>query len=186
MKLEDIEKADSSSTLECPSQSYLDKTASNSFSNDSVEKPDLVPQSRWQRWIASLKNVESSGIEPVPINKREPITPSTILHMLLRWFSMTLATNNIIVGSMGTLVLGLSYRDAALCAVFGCLAGNFTVGFISIWGPKSGNRTLVRIEISVIHDTRERRYFIRTDAHALDRSWPDISWVITPAKFALS
>ncbi|KAJ6143809.1 hypothetical protein N7471_003262 [Penicillium samsonianum] len=144
MKLEDVEKGHSSPTLGSPSQFHLDKSSSNSSSNDSdLAKPDPVPQSRCQRWIASLKNVESRGIEPVPIEKREPITPSTILHMLLMWFSMTLATNNIIVGSMGTLVLGLSFKDAALCAVFGCLAGNCTVGFISIWGPKSGNRTLI-------------------------------------------
>lgn len=144
MKPNDVEKAHSSPALVSPSQFHLDKSASNSSSDDSdLAKPDPVPQSRCQRWAASLKNVEIRGIEPIPIEDREPITSSTILHMLLMWFSMTLATNNIVVGSMGTLVLGLSFRDAALCAVFGCLAGNFTVGFISIWGPKSGNRTLV-------------------------------------------
>ena len=145
----DIEKAHSSPTIESLSFN-LDKSASNSSSNDTDLKPEPV-QTRWQRWIASIKNVESRGIEPIPIENREQITPSTILHMLLMWFSMTLATNNIVVGSMGTLVLGLSFRDAALCAVFGCLAGNCTVGFISIWGPRSGNRTLVRLyRISMI------------------------------------
>ncbi|KAJ5950356.1 Permease cytosine/purine uracil thiamine allantoin [Penicillium vulpinum] len=146
MKPEDVEKANSSPTRESPGQFHLDKSASNSSSNDTdLAKLDPVPQpqSRCQRWIARLINVESRGIEPIAIEDREPITPSTILHMLLMWFSMTLATNNIIVGSMGTLVLGLSFRDAALCAVFGCLAGNFTVGFISTWGPRSGNRTLI-------------------------------------------
>ncbi|CAG7938029.1 unnamed protein product [Penicillium nalgiovense] len=144
MKLEDVEKAPSSPTLRSLSQIQLDKSASNSSSDDSdLAKPEPLPQSRCQRWISSLKNGERRGIEPVPIEKRETITPSTILHMLLMWFSMTLATNNIIVGSMGTLVLGLSFKDAALCAVFGCLAGNCTVGFMSIWGPKSGNRTLI-------------------------------------------
>ena len=145
MKLEDVEKAPCSPTLRSLSQIQLDKSASNSSSDDpDLAKPELLPQSRWQRLVSRLKNVERRGIEPVPIRKREAITPSTILHMLLMWFSMTLATNNIIVGSMGTLVLGLSFKDAALCAVFGCLAGNCTVGFMSIWGPKSGNRTLVR------------------------------------------
>ncbi|KAK4861648.1 hypothetical protein LT330_003683 [Penicillium expansum] len=118
MMPEDVEKAHSSPTLGSPSQLHLDKSASNSSSEDSdLAKPDPVPQSRCQRWIASLKNVESRGIEPIPIENREPITSSTVLHMLLMWFSMTLATNNIIVGSMGTLVLGLSFKDAALCAI---------------------------------------------------------------------
>jgi hypothetical protein len=141
---QDVEKAHDSPSAESASQFELDKSASNSSSNDTdLVKPDPIPQSRWKRWIACLQNVETRGVGPIPIEEREQITKSTTLHMLLMWFSMTLATNNIIVGSMGTLVLGLSFRDAALCAVLGCLAGNCTVGFMSTWGPKSGNRTLV-------------------------------------------
>ncbi|KAG0154930.1 hypothetical protein PDIDSM_503 [Penicillium digitatum] len=140
----DVEKAHSLHTLEDPIQFHLDKSASRCSSDDlDLAKPGPVSQSTCQQWIANLKNVESRGIEPIPIENREPITSSTILHMLLMWFSMTLATNNIVIGSMGTLVLGLSFKDAALCAVFGCLAGNCIVGFISTLGPKSGNRTLI-------------------------------------------
>lgn len=144
MKSQDVEKAHRSPSIGTSSNFELDKSASNSSSNDTdLAKPDPESQSRWRRFITALKNVESRGIGPIPIEEREEITTSTTLHMLLMWFSMTLATNNIIVGSMGTLVLGLSFRDAALCAVFGCFAGNCTVGYMSIWGPKSGNRTLV-------------------------------------------
>ncbi|KAJ5793978.1 hypothetical protein N7457_000577 [Penicillium paradoxum] len=140
---QDVEKA-SSSSMENVNECHLDKSTSSSSSNDTeLAKPEPLPQSRYQRLIASLKNVESGGIGPVPLEEREPITSSTTLHMLLMWFSMTLATNNIIVGSMGTFVFGLSFKEAALCAVFGCLVGNCTVGFMSTWGPRSGNRTLI-------------------------------------------
>ena len=86
---------------------------------------------------------ENKRIERISPEEREPVTSSTTLHMLLMWFSMTLATNNIVVGSMGTLVLRLSFKDAALCGVFGCLLGTSVIGYISTFGPKSGIRTLV-------------------------------------------
>ncbi|KAJ5247199.1 hypothetical protein N7468_002182 [Penicillium chermesinum] len=56
---------------------------------------------------------------------------------------MTLATNNIIVGSLGSFVMGLRFADAAFCAIIGCLLGTCTVGYISTWGPRSGARTLI-------------------------------------------
>ncbi|KAJ5561441.1 Permease cytosine/purine uracil thiamine allantoin [Penicillium sp. DV-2018c] len=140
---QDVEKAHDSPSADSACQFELDKSASNSSSSDTdLVKPEPLPQSRWNRWMTSMF-VETRGVGPIPIEEREQITKSTTLHMILMWFSMTLATNNIVVGSIGTLVLGLSFRDAALCAVFGCLAGNCTVAFMSIWGPKSGNRTLI-------------------------------------------
>ena len=145
MKPEDVEKAHSTPSFESVAQFELNKSASNSSSDATVvEKLEIQPpQSMFQRCLAGLKGMESRGIEPVPLEKREEVTPSTSLHMMLMWFSMTLATNNIVVGSMGTLVLGLSFKDAALCAIFGCIVGTSTIGYMSTWGPRSGNRTLV-------------------------------------------
>ncbi|CAI7634319.1 unnamed protein product [Penicillium pancosmium] len=139
MKPEDIEKAHESPSLHSvsPFEIYND---SSSAINAGI---DTKPQSRCRRWIQSLKNVESQGIERVLPEEREELTASSTLHMLLMWFSMALATNNIIVGSMGTMVLGLSFKDAALCAVFGNLVGASTIGYMSTWGPRSGNRTLI-------------------------------------------
>ena len=140
MKSDDIEKTSGSLSLESVSQLGLDNDSTNEI-NANVADPK--PQGWCKRWTASIQNMEGRGIEPVPLDERQPLTPSTSLHMLLMWFSMTLATNNIIVGSMGTLVLGLRFKDAALCAVFGNLVGAATVGYMSIWGPVSGSRTLV-------------------------------------------
>lgn len=138
MKAEDVEKA--SPSLHSVSHFELENTPSSEISDPVLESKT---QSRYQRWKASLKAGESRGIEPVPLEERQPVTPSTSLHMLLMWFSMTLATNNIIVGSLGTLVLGLSFKDAAISAVLGNLLGASTVAYMSTWGPRSGNRTLV-------------------------------------------
>lgn len=64
--------------------------------------------------------------------------------MMLTWFSMGMAINNIVTGSLGTLVMKLSFTDAALCVIFGTFLGGLGVGYMSTWGPRSGNRTLVR------------------------------------------
>ena len=139
MKTDDVEKARSNS-LHSVSGLELESSSSNTISNATFEEK-VKPRCR--KWIVNLKGVETRGIEPIPLEERQPVTPSTSLHMLLMWFSMSLATNNIVVGSMGTFVLGLSFKDAALCAVFGNLLGASTIGYMSIWGPRSGNRTLV-------------------------------------------
>lgn len=138
MTQEDAEKV--SPSLHSLSAFESEETPSTEIKESAL---DTKPQSRWERVKASFKNAESRGIEPVPLEEREPVTSSTSLHMLLMWFSMSLATNNIIVGSMGTLVLGLSFKDAAVCAVVGNMIGCVTVGYMSTWGPRSGNRTLV-------------------------------------------
>ncbi|PLB43812.1 putative purine-cytosine permease [Aspergillus steynii IBT 23096] len=99
--------------------------------------------SRYQRWARNIKGLETRGIEPVPLDERLEPNASNSLHMLLMWFSMGMSLNNIVVGSLGTLTLHLSYSDAALCAVFGSLLGGLAVGWMSTWGPRSGNRTLI-------------------------------------------
>ncbi|RHZ44953.1 purine-cytosine permease family protein [Aspergillus thermomutatus] len=102
-----------------------------------------VGQSRYQRWARSIKNLETRGIEPVPPEDRQKPTASDTFHMLLIWFSMGMAVNHMVVGSIGTLVMRLNFTDAALCAVFGNLVGGLAVGYMSTWGPRSGNRTLI-------------------------------------------
>ncbi|KAE8376311.1 hypothetical protein BDV26DRAFT_282764 [Aspergillus bertholletiae] len=100
-------------------------------------------KSRYQRWAGRIKGLEAHGIEPIPLEERMKASPSASLHMLLMWFSMGMAMNNMVVGSLGTLVMKLSFADAALCAIFGNLLGGMAVGYMSTWGPRSGNRTLI-------------------------------------------
>ncbi|OJJ49725.1 hypothetical protein ASPZODRAFT_1010987 [Penicilliopsis zonata CBS 506.65] len=107
--------------------------------------------SRWQRMVRHVHRIgciESSSIEPVPWEDRQRDDGNSALQMLLLWFSMSLAPNNIIAGSLGVLVFRLSGTDAALLAVFGNLLGVLAVGYMSIWGPRSGSRTLVCSSLS--------------------------------------
>ncbi|KAJ5358953.1 uncharacterized protein N7496_011366 [Penicillium cataractarum] len=125
MKIDDIEKIHGSPSLHSISQHELINSSSSEPIKETVHDPK--PQTRFRRWITNMKGVETRGIEPVPLEEREPVTSSTSLHMMILWFSMSLATNNITVGSMGTLVLGLSFKDAAICAILGNLVGTMTI-----------------------------------------------------------
>ncbi|THC91122.1 hypothetical protein EYZ11_009412 [Aspergillus tanneri] len=100
-------------------------------------------ESRYQKWARSIRGLETRGIEPVPLHERLDPSAAGLLHMLLIWFSMGMSLNNIVVGSLGTLVMQLSFSDAILCAIFGNLLGGMAVGWMSTWGPRSGHRTLI-------------------------------------------
>jgi NCS1 nucleoside transporter family len=63
--------------------------------------------------------------------------------MSLLWFSINLTANNIALGLLGPLVYDLGFTDSALCAVFGGLLGGAGAAYMSTWGPRSGNRTMV-------------------------------------------
>ncbi|KAJ6109185.1 hypothetical protein N7486_001419 [Penicillium sp. IBT 16267x] len=135
----DIEKAHGPPSMHSLNPFELESTHTQSSHDDVLE---LKSQSKLERWMSRF-NVEIQGVERVPLNERQPVTASSSLHMFLMWFSMALAINNIIIGSLGTFMLGLSFKDAALCAVFGNLLGVVVVGYMSTWGPQSGNRTLI-------------------------------------------
>jgi len=167
----DIEKAHGSPSMHSVTPFELESTHTES-SHDAVL--ELKSQSKLERWLSRF-NVEIHGVERIPVNEREPVTASSSLHMFLMWFSMALATNNIIVGSLGTFLMGLSFKDAALCAVFGNLTGVVIVGYMSTWGPQSGNRTLVSCSALL---------FLGAFSH-LCRSSVGTLWATIPAKSAV-
>ncbi|KAL4916207.1 hypothetical protein BDW62DRAFT_212086 [Aspergillus aurantiobrunneus] len=100
-------------------------------------------KSRYQQWAQNVKGLETRGIEPVSLEERQVVSASASFNILLTWFSMGMALNNMVVGTLGTVVMQLSFLDAALCAAFGNLLGCVAIGYMCTWGPKSGHRTLI-------------------------------------------
>lgn len=88
-------------------------------------------------------NLEARGIQRVEEHERHPVGPKNYLQIFLLWFSINLAANNVTLGMLAPAVYQLSFLDASLCAVFGSLLGSIPVAYIAIWGPISGNRTMV-------------------------------------------
>lgn len=88
-------------------------------------------------------NLEARGIERVAADERmKRHTWMSYLQVFLLWISINLAPNNITLGMLGPAVYGLSFRDSALCAVFGALVGSIVSSWMATWGPVSGIRTL--------------------------------------------
>lgn len=93
--------------------------------------------------IERLSGFEARGIARVPPSERQAPSVLNDLQVALLWFSANITCNNLVVGLYGPLLFGLGFLDSAMCAVFGGLLGSASTAFMSIWGPQSGNRTMV-------------------------------------------
>lgn len=89
-------------------------------------------------------NLEARGIQRVEPHETHDISWRRYLQVFVLWFSINLAAVNVTLGMLAPTVYALSFKDAALCAVFGSLTGSLAVAYIAIWGPLSGNRAMVR------------------------------------------
>ncbi|KAI9736270.1 MAG: hypothetical protein M1834_001156 [Cirrosporium novae-zelandiae] len=118
-----------------PSQDSIDSAASDS-------KP-LKAFSKWNVRIESLLSLEARGIERVAPNERHSVSTSRYVQMTLLWFSANVTANNLSLAFLGPIVYKLSFVDAALCSVFGSALGSLLCAYISTWGPRSGNRTMI-------------------------------------------
>lgn len=94
--------------------------------------------------IESLAGFEARGIDRVLPEERKAPSRIDDLQVALLWFSANITVNNLAVGLFGPLVFGLGFLDSAMCATFGGLIGCLSTSYMSIWGPRSGNRTMVR------------------------------------------
>lgn len=93
--------------------------------------------------IEGLAGFEARGITRVQPDERQPASAMADLQVTLLWFSANVSVNNLAVGLFGPLVFNLGFLDSAMCAVFGALLGSCSTAYMSIWGPVSGNRTMV-------------------------------------------
>ncbi|PHH84253.1 hypothetical protein CDD83_2242 [Cordyceps sp. RAO-2017] len=93
--------------------------------------------------IEALAGLEARGITRVLPEERRPASLSDDLQVAIMWFSANISLNNLAAGMLGPLLLGLGFVDCALLAVAGAFVGSLTTAYMSIWGPQSGNRTMV-------------------------------------------
>lgn len=105
-----------------------------------------LSRSKLQKFIDTfirVSGIETRGIEPVPADQRQPATPDSYARIFQLWLSSSLTANNMIVGMYGPSFYNLDWTQAVVCGVFGAIIGSMATGYMSTWGPKSGNRTLV-------------------------------------------
>ena len=64
-------------------------------------------------------NLETRGIKRVESEERHDLKSLGYAQIAILWFSTNLCAVNVTLGMLGPAVYYLSFRDAALCAVFG-------------------------------------------------------------------
>jgi len=98
---------------------------------------------QWTKRVEEILGLEARGIHRVKANEQTPKTTLKFIHIVVLWFSINTAAQNITLASIGQEVYGLGFVDATLCSVFGGIVGSIPVAYTAGWGPWSGNRTLV-------------------------------------------
>ena len=93
--------------------------------------------------IEGLSGFEARGIARVPPSERQPASRLADLQVFLLWFGANISANNMTTGLFGPLIFGLGFRDSVACALAGCLLGSASTAYMAVWGPPSGNRTMV-------------------------------------------
>lgn len=120
---------------------------------------------RLQSWTLFLEKrfgIEARGIERVPESLRQRKTSTAdYIQMCLIWFSANLTANNLLIGLLGPTLFEVGYTDGMVLGTFGAILGAIPIGYISTFGPLSGNRTLVSthviIDIIALTYTRSSR-----------------------------
>lgn len=123
---------------------HVDKSTVPSDSHNTA--PESGVRSRiiaWNARLESLSGFEARGSTRVPPSERRASSSWDDTSVSLLWFSANISVNNLTVGLFGPLVFNLGFLDSAMCAVFGALLGSVSTAYMSIWGPISGNRTMV-------------------------------------------
>ncbi|KAK3316818.1 permease for cytosine/purines, uracil, thiamine, allantoin-domain-containing protein [Apodospora peruviana] len=93
--------------------------------------------------IESLDGFEARGITRVLPSERQPASVLADLQVFILWFGANISANNMAAGLFGPLLFGLGFKDSVICAIFGCLLGSASTAYMAVWGPPSGNRTMV-------------------------------------------
>lgn len=114
---------------------------------DGLVGEDSFSGNRFQKWSALMERavgLEARGIEQVPEDIRmNKMSLGDYVQMGLIWFSSNLTANNWMIGVLGPLTFNLGLTEAMCICTFGAMLGSIGTGYISTFGPLSGNRTLV-------------------------------------------
>jgi len=128
----------------------IEVTTDSSSSHDVL--PIYIPEkvSKWNRAIESIRGLEARGISRVLSHEREAPSSAGYVQMVIMWYSANITLNNLAVGFLGPLLFNLGFLDSAMIVTFACLIGSLGPAYMAIFGPQSGNRTMVRAVFSKI------------------------------------
>ena len=98
---------------------------------------------KWNAKVERLAGLEARGIRRVLPEEKQECGRRGYLHMFELWFGINLVVMSVITGLLGPLVYQLGWVDCVCIIIFANALSCSAVGFISTFGPQSGNRTMV-------------------------------------------
>lgn len=149
-QMTDIEKGHASDA----NDSRLDSPAKKEHAYDAATDVDEPLPSdnkviQWTKRVERYLGLEARGIHRVEPSEQSLKTTLSFLQIVVLWFSINTASQNITLASIGQSVYGLGFVDATLCSLFGAVVGSIPVAYTAGWGPWSGNRTLICARFSM-------------------------------------
>ncbi|PMD61636.1 uncharacterized protein K444DRAFT_526250 [Hyaloscypha bicolor E] len=118
-----------------------------------IDIDELIPSDniviQWTKRVEHFLALEVRGIHRVKSNEQSPKATLSFLQIVVLWFSINTASQNITLASIGQGVYGLGFVDATLTSIFGAIVGSIPVAYTAGWGPWSGNRTMICARFSM-------------------------------------
>ena len=159
------EKENNSTSLENGVVS-LEATRTPQVAHGQIDHPEEIPAAEESGYSTSFArkygrhsrllekklayyHIEARGIRRVEFHEKHGLGWQKWIQPFILWVSVNLAAQNTTLGMLGPATFDLSFKDSALCAVFGCMAGSMPVAYIATFGPPSGNRTMVYLSFFI-------------------------------------
>ncbi|KAJ8077535.1 hypothetical protein PM082_001966 [Marasmius tenuissimus] len=128
---------------------YEDSSSRKSINE--VAELERGPQARdsdFKEWSSKLGiscTVEVHGITPTTIEER---TDPRTYQLFTVWFSAILNIAGVGTGALGPQIFGLGFRDCCIILVIADIISCLVPGYIAVFGPKLGTRTMVQSRFS--------------------------------------
>lgn len=131
-----------------------------------------IPYLGWAKKVETFLGLEARGIHRVEASEQTSATTLSFMQIVILWFSINTAAQNVTLASLGQEVFGLGFVDATLTSVFGAFLGSIPAAYTAGWGPWSGNRTLVRwLRAGSAKPQLSQKPFLTFPRFALDTPW---------------
>ncbi|ODV75015.1 purine-cytosine permease CYBJADRAFT_166778 [Cyberlindnera jadinii NRRL Y-1542] len=131
MKLQDLEKV-ATSSMNDDEVSYLGDQTHGQSSDTKLS---------WINQIAASLNAETTGIERVTEDQRNP--KEGVFSSATMWFSANLVIASMSLGMLGQAVWAISFWQSVFVIIFFNILGLLPVAFFSCFGPEFGLRQMV-------------------------------------------
>lgn len=100
---------------------------------------------KWSTKFGISCSIELNGITPTTVEER---TEPRMYQLATVWFSAILNITSLATGALGPQLFGLGFKDCCIILVVADVISCLVPGYIAVFGPKLGTRTMVQSRFS--------------------------------------